>query len=91
MEQQYYSPKEMGHEPVFLERLRAYLSEQGLVYLSERQLAQLTGLSVKTLQGWRLQRCGFPYVKLGSAVRYPLGDALTYLERNTVRPAEEAA
>lgn len=40
-------------------------------YLTEAQVAQLTGLSAVTLRCWRSRRTGPPFVKLGGAVRYP--------------------
>ena len=41
-------------------------------YLSERDLAEYSGLAVRTLQKWRLFNEGPPYRKLGGAVRYAL-------------------
>jgi len=40
------------------------------LYLSERDLASMWGLSVKTLQGWRLRRKGPPWRRLCGTVRY---------------------
>jgi predicted DNA-binding transcriptional regulator AlpA len=40
--------------------------------LNETQAAELLGLSVRTLQNWRLRGGGPPYQKLGRAVRYSL-------------------
>jgi predicted DNA-binding transcriptional regulator AlpA len=41
-------------------------------YLSERELAEYSGLAVRTLQKWRLFNEGPPFRKLGGAVRYAL-------------------
>ena len=38
--------------------------------LNEHEAAVLLGVSVRTLQNWRLRGGGPPYQKLGSAVRY---------------------
>lgn len=38
--------------------------------LNEREVAARLGISVKTLQAWRLARKGPTYSKLGRAVRY---------------------
>lgn len=40
-------------------------------FLTEREVASITGMSVKTLQRWRVYRRGPAYVKLGGrSVRY---------------------
>ena len=41
-------------------------------YVSERQLEEYSGISARTLQGWRLRNQGPPFRKLGGAVRYDL-------------------
>lgn len=44
------------------------------LYLSERDLAAVSGLAVRTLQGWRLRGFGPPWRRLGSAIRYSLAE-----------------
>ena len=39
--------------------------------LTENQLAERWGLSIKTLQEWRRKGTGVSYLKLGKAIRYP--------------------
>ena len=39
--------------------------------LTENQLAERWGLSIKTLQDWRRKGTGVAYLKLGKAIRYP--------------------
>lgn len=39
--------------------------------LTENQLAERWGLSIKTLQDWRRKGVGVAYLKLGKAIRYP--------------------
>lgn len=56
-------------------------------YLNEKEVSELTGIAVKTLQSWRWQRVGPPFVKLQSAVRYPYVDLLDYLESNKTHTA----
>ena len=61
--------------------------------LSERELAPLLCVSVKTLQRWRWERRGPTYRKLGSAVRYDPGDVRAFLEtgrRETAATKPEA-
>lgn len=47
----------------------------------ERDAAELLGVSVRTLQKWRLQGNGPRFVKLGHAVRYDVKDLEAYIER----------
>jgi hypothetical protein len=42
--------------------------------VNERVAAELLGLSVRTMQKWRLQGVGPRFLKLGHAVRYDLTD-----------------
>ena len=44
-------------------------------FLNEKQVAEIMGISVKTLQRWRLFGEGPGWKKFGAAVRYP-ADAL---------------
>lgn len=53
--------------------------------LSERQLSELTGISVSTLQSYRHQRQHFPYYKIGRNVRYRLSEVMHYLGACQVR------
>lgn len=49
-------------------------------YLSPRQVSQLTGISVKTLEAWRGVRKELPYYKVGRGVRYRLKDIRDFVE-----------
>lgn len=53
-------------------------------YLSENEVATLTGIGPRTLQGWRLQRRILPFAKVGRVVRYPAAEVAKYLTKNTV-------
>jgi hypothetical protein len=44
------------------------------LYVSERDLAVISGISTKTLQGWRLRGIGMPWRRFGGAVRYSVQD-----------------
>lgn len=46
--------------------------------LKESELAERWGVSPKTLQRWRTERRGPPYLKLSKRVTYPLEDILTF-------------
>ena len=41
--------------------------------LTEDEASALLGMSVRTLQAWRIAAKGPPHSKLGRAVRYPRG------------------
>ena len=49
-------------------------------YLTPRQVAQLTGISVRTLEAMRGLRKGPPYHKVGGRVLYKLQDVRDYIE-----------
>jgi excisionase family DNA binding protein len=53
----------------------------GMELLTVHEAADLTGLSVETLNQWRSQRRHIPYVKLGKAVRYLRKDVELYILR----------
>ena len=40
--------------------------------LTEKDLAELEGVSVRTLQKWRQRGCGPRFRKVGTLVRYPV-------------------
>ena len=62
--------------------------EKRPIYADEKAVAQMTGISVKTLQSWRWQRRGIPYIKCGKLVRYNLSDVTAYLEAHRVEVEE---
>lgn len=53
-------------------------------WLSEKEAAVLTGLSVHTLRSHRQHRRGIPYSKIGRAVRYSLDDVVAYMTEHRV-------
>lgn len=63
-------------------------------YMSPVQVAELLGLDVETLSGWRKTGRGPAYVKLGDAakapVRYPRENLRKYLSQRTVTPNSPA-
>lgn len=48
--------------------------------LTAEQVSVITGLALDTLAQWRSQRRGFPYLKIGRAVRYDPNDVQKYLQ-----------
>lgn len=55
--------------------------QAGIYLLSETQTAELLGLSIRTLQSWRLRGGGPPFAKVGRAVRYRRSDLELWLEQ----------
>lgn len=49
-------------------------------YLSPRQVSQLTGIPIKTLEAWRGVRKDLPYYKVGRGVRYKIQDVRDFIE-----------
>lgn len=49
--------------------------------LNEWRAAEMLGISVRTLQTWRLRGGGPQYLKLGRSVRYRTSDLLAFMDR----------
>jgi predicted DNA-binding transcriptional regulator AlpA len=56
-------------------------------FINEKQVAEMTSLSVATLRNDRWLGRGIPYVKLGRSVRYSLEAVLDYMQAHTVEVA----
>jgi predicted DNA-binding transcriptional regulator AlpA len=54
--------------------------------LTEVQAADLLRLSTRTLQAWRSQRVGPPFVRAGRAIRYDRSALVAWTTDNTVTP-----
>lgn len=54
------------------------------VWLEEKQVAKITGLSTSTLQKHRFQRRGIPYSKVGRSVRYAKSDVEAFMVSNLI-------
>jgi len=55
--------------------------------LSEQDLANRWGISVRTLQDWRYKKTGPEFIKFsGWTVRYPLKAVIGYEEKATKHP-----
>ena len=46
------------------------------------EVAELTGLKIKTLENWRFENRGPRFVKLGRCVRYPAQALRRWLDNN---------
>ena len=50
------------------------------ISFTETEVAELTGLKVKTLQRWRFLNRGPRFVRLGRCVRYPASDLQRWID-----------
>jgi len=58
-------------------------------YLTEKQVAVITGFAVQTLRNWRHRGVGPVYCKVNrAAIRYPWGDLLSYMDEQRVITAD---
>ena len=53
-------------------------------YLTEVQVAEITGRALSTLRNERFSRCGIPYIKIGRSVRYSLHDVVQFMESHKI-------
>jgi hypothetical protein len=58
--------------------------------LNENQAAEFLGLSVRTLQSWRVRGFGPRYTKIGRAVRYQRRELVAFQQAHTVSSTTEA-
>ena len=64
-------------------------SEELPRFLTEKEVAQMTGLALSTLRNTRFQCRGLPYIKIGRAVRYDLRDVVRFMEAHKIAPRED--
>ena len=53
-------------------------------YLTEVQVAELTGRALSTLRNDRSIGRGVPYIKIGRSVRYDLGDVIRFMDAHKI-------
>lgn len=58
--------------------------------LNENVAAEFLGVSVRTLQAWRVRGGGPRYVKIGRAVRYQRRELVAFQEVHTVNSTTDA-
>lgn len=59
-------------------------------HLDERETARILGISVRTLQTWRVTGGGPAFVKVGAAIRYNPETLAAWLESRTVNSTAQA-
>lgn len=56
-------------------------------FLTESEVAVITGLSVFTLRNWRFMGKGIPYCKAGvRAIRYDYSDVIEFMRGQRIEP-----
>lgn len=55
--------------------------------VSETEAARLLDVSVRTLQAWRAQDAGPPYVRVGRLIRYVRASLLAWITSRTHTPS----
>lgn len=62
--------------------------------ITEKGLAEITGLALQTLRNARHERKGIPYIRLGGekrgSIRYDLQDVETYIASRRIDPGAVA-
>jgi hypothetical protein len=58
--------------------------------ITENEASRLLSISTRTLQAWRLQGAGPPFVRMGRAVRYQRGALVEFTLLNTVVPETQS-
>ena len=60
------------------------MSEIKPEYLTEKQVAVMTGFSLSKLRNDRFLCRGLPYYKIGKCVRYGYEEIISYIEANRI-------
>ena len=60
--------------------------DREIIYLNEKAVSKITGITMQTLRNHRCQGRGLPYIKLRRLVRYNLRDVLSYMESRKIIP-----
>ncbi len=63
-------------------------SSHPLEFLTQAELAARWRLSGRTLERWRTEAYGPPWIVLGGSVRYPVRDILAYEARHRCGPSD---
>lgn len=55
------------------------------MYLTEKEVSLLTGLSLSGLRNSRFNRKGINYIKVGRSVRYNQADVISFMENRKIK------
>ena len=64
--------------------------EQRPQWLTEGEVARMTGRALSTLRNERHLRKNLPYAKIGRSVRYKLDDVVAFMEHRKIKTDEMA-
>lgn len=67
------------------------MSDEGSIFITERQLADRQARSVKTIRNQRVSGGGIPYVKMGRSVRYRMSDVVEWERQHTAYNSAHAS
>jgi len=67
------------------------IGEREAVYLTAHQVAQLLGVSEKTVSRWSLEDASMPVLRRGRVVRFHRGRLMLWLERHEPRGSRQRA
>lgn len=57
-------------------------------WLCEKQVSEITGISVSALQKFRHRHVGIPYCRIGKSIRYSLADIERFMAENRIVPVQ---
>lgn len=55
-------------------------------FISENEVALITGLATGTLRNWRFVGKGMPYHRIGRAIRYDYNDVIEFMRVQRIEP-----
>ncbi len=59
-------------------------------WITDKEVAEMTGRAVQTLRNDRFKGGGIPYSKIGASVRYKVDDVVSFMEGRRIIPKQEA-
>ncbi len=58
------------------------------VFVDKRELAEILGISVFTIDSWVSERREIPFIKMGKRVKFDLNDIQKWIEKNKIPPRD---
>jgi hypothetical protein len=58
-------------------------------WLTEKEVAEMTGRSVQSLRNDRSMKRGIPYFKLGKSVRYAINDVVSWMNSRRISTSDD--
>lgn len=55
-------------------------------WLTEKEVSQMTGISLSSLRKYRIRGVHLPYSKVGKSVRYAIADVVSFMDAHRVMP-----